>query len=207
MLKTCLVTLALIALGTLLSSSTSAEEKAAPLDQTMQTLGGEEVNLAEKYKDKVVLLVNVASKCGLTPQYEALQALHEQYADQGLAIVGVPCNQFGRQEPGTHAEIAEFCRANYGVEFDMLAKVDVNGEDACPLYRHLTSEETNGDYAGAISWNFEKFLFDHEGQVVARFSPRAEPDSEEVLAAIKQELVKKKDAEEATGDQTQRTDE
>ena len=160
-----------------------------PLDQTMKTLAGEEINLAEQYEDQVVLLVNVASQCGLTPQYEALQALHEKYSDQGLAIVGVPCNQFGQQEPGDAEEIAEFCQRNYGVEFDMLAKVDVNGEQACPLYKYLTSERTNGELAGEISWNFEKFLFDRRGEVVARFEPRVKPDSRQVVQAIKAELA------------------
>ena len=103
----------------------------------MQTLDGKKVNLAKKYKDKVVLLVNVASECGLTPQYEQLQALHAKYAEKGLAIVGVPCNQFGGQEPGTATEISQFCKENYGVEFDLMAKVDVNGPNAAPLYKYL----------------------------------------------------------------------
>ncbi|MEX0585944.1 MAG: glutathione peroxidase [Pirellulales bacterium] len=157
----------------------------------MQTLDGKKVNLAKKYQGKVVLLVNVASKCGNTPQYEPLEALHERYGEQGLAIVGVPCNQFGGQEPGTAEEIAAFCTANYGVTFDMLGKVDVNGEDACPLYKWLTSEETDPDYAGKITWNFEKFLFDRQGNVVARFKPKTQPDSPEVVKAIEAELAKK----------------
>jgi glutathione peroxidase len=162
-----------------------------PLDVKMETLDGKEVNLAKKYKGKVVLLVNVASKCGLTPQYKPLQALHAKYGKEGLAIVGVPCNQFGQQEPGTAKEISEFCKANYGVEFDMLAKVDVNGEKAVPLYKWLTSKETNPTYAGPIKWNFTKFLFDRDGQLVARFEPTVAPDSKEVVAAIEVELAKK----------------
>jgi glutathione peroxidase len=195
MLKSMLILSVVIVLGLAVSNANaaadaeSAETKATPLDQEMQTLAGEDVNPAEKYKDQVVLLVNVASKCGLTPQYEALQELHAKYAEQGLAIVGVPCNQFGGQEPGTAEQITEFCRANYGVEFDMLAKVDVNGDDACPLYKYLTSEETNGEMAGDISWNFEKFLFNRGGAVVARFSPRTKPDAREVVAAIEKELA------------------
>lgn len=161
-----------------------------PLDQTMKTLDGKEVNLAEKYNGKVVLLVNVASKCGLTPQYETLQALHKKYADQGLAIVGVPCNQFGGQEPGTAKEIEEFCQKNYGVEFDMLAKVDVNGDSAAPLYKHLTSEEENGELGGKITWNFEKFLFNRDGRLVARFTPRMKPNDPEVVTLIEAELAK-----------------
>jgi glutathione peroxidase len=164
---------------------------ATPLDQEMQTLDGKTINLADKYQGKVVLLVNVASKCGLTPQYEQLEALHEKYAEQGLAIVGVPCNQFKNQEPGSAEEIAQFCKTKYGVEFDLLAKVDVNGPQAAPLYKHLTSKEANPDFAGEITWNFEKFLFNRQGQLVARFEPRVRPDAKEVVQAIESELVKK----------------
>lgn len=169
----------------------SSGKAETPLDVTMKTLEGEEVNLAEKYNGKVVLLVNVASKCGLTPQYEQLQALHEKYKDSGLAIVGVPCNQFRNQEPGTAEEIREFCTQNYGVEFDLLAKVEVNGEGACELYKWLTSEENNPRFAGDIQWNFEKFLFNRDGQLVARFEPRTRPDDEKVLEKIEAELARK----------------
>lgn len=162
-----------------------------PLDVKMRTLDGKEVNLAKKYQGKVVLLVNVASKCGNTPQYRPLEALHEKYGKQGLAIVGVPCNQFGGQEPGSAEDIAQFCKANYGVKFDMMGKVDVNGDDACPLYKWLTSEETDPEHAGKITWNFEKFLINRDGQVVARFTPRTQPDSKEVVAVIEKELAKK----------------
>jgi glutathione peroxidase len=161
------------------------------LNEEMETLEGKKVNLAEKYKGKVVLLVNVASKCGYTKQYAPLEALHEKYADQGLAIVGVPCNQFGKQEPGSAKDIAEFCEKNYGVKFDMLSKVDVNGEDAAPLYKNLTSKESNPEFEGKIGWNFEKFLFNRDGQVVARYKSKVEPDSPELVAAIEKELAKK----------------
>jgi glutathione peroxidase len=170
--------------------SKSASE--SPLNVEMETLDGKKVNLAEKYKGKVVLLVNVASKCGNTPQYKPLEALFEKYGSQGLAIVGVPCNQFGKQEPGTAAEISEFCTKNYGVTFDMLSKVDVNGDDAAPLYKALTSKETDPDHAGKIPWNFEKFLFNRDGQVVARFAHKTQPDSPEVVKAIETELAKTK---------------
>lgn len=166
-------------------------EAIAPLNQEMETLDGKKVNLAKKYKGKVVLLVNVASKCGLTPQYEQLEALHEKYGKEGLAIVGVPCNQFGKQEPGTAHEITEFCTKNYGVKFDMLAKVDVNGNDAAPIYKFLTSKESNPEHAGKITWNFEKFLFNRDGKVVARFAPRTKPDAPEVVEAIEKELKAK----------------
>ena len=161
------------------------------LDQEMKTLEGKKINLADKYKGKVVLLVNVASKCGYTPQYNELQALHDKYAKKGLAVVGVPCNQFGNQEPGSAKEIAQFCEDRFGVEFDMLAKVDVNGAKAAPLYKNLTSEETDPKFAGDIKWNFEKFLFSRDGQVVARFPSKVKPDAPEVVEAIEAELANK----------------
>jgi glutathione peroxidase len=161
----------------------------SPLNQEMKTLDGKEVNPAEKYAGQVVLLVNVASKCGLTPQYEQLQALHKKYGDKGLAIVGVPCNQFNGQEPGSAEEIAAFCDKEYGVEFDLLEKVDVNGDDACPLYKQLTSKESNPDSPGPIQWNFEKFLFNRNGELVARFGPRVKPDAEEVVVAVEAQLA------------------
>ena len=173
-------------------SKTEQTAKTSPLDVEMETLDGKRVNLAEKYKGKVVLLVNVASKCGNTKQYKPLEALHEKYAKQGLAIVGVPCNQFGGQEPGSAKDIAEFCEANYGVKFDLMAKVDVNGDNAVPLYKTLTSKESDPKFAGKIPWNFEKFLFNRDGQVVARFNHRTSPDTPEVVAAIEKELGKKK---------------
>jgi glutathione peroxidase len=162
---------------------------ASPLNQSMMTLDGKAVNPAEKYAGKVVLLVNVASFCGNTPQYKPLEALHEKYADQGLAIVGVPCNQFGGQEPGSPKEIATFCSTKYGVEFDLMSKVDVNGENACPLYKWLTSAETNPKSPGPIQWNFEKFLFNRQGELVARFSPKTQPDAPEVVEAIEAQLT------------------
>ena len=159
------------------------------LDFEMNSLAGEPVNLGQYYGD-VVLMVNVASKCGLTPQYEQLQALHEKYADQGLSILGFPANNFGKQEPGTDKQIAEFCKENYGVQFDMFSKISVKGEDQCPLYAYLTGDQTNGEFAGEIKWNFTKFLISREGKVVARFEPRVKPDSKEVIEAIERELAK-----------------
>jgi glutathione peroxidase len=172
------------------AASDSKVAAKTPLNLEMNTLDGKKVNLAKKYKGKVVLLVNVASECGLTPQYEQLQALHEKYGEQGLAIVGVPCNQFGQQEPGTAAEISKFCTDKFGVEFDMMAKVDVNGPTATPLYKFLTSEELNPEHGGKITWNFEKFLFDRNGQLVTRFVPRTKPDAPEVVEVIEAELAK-----------------
>jgi glutathione peroxidase len=173
------------------AAPTQSKAETTPLDLEMKNIQGKEINLADKYKDKVVLLVNVASKCGYTKQYEQLQALHKKYAKQGLAVVGVPCNQFGGQEPGTEKEIVQFCKDRFGVEFDMMAKVDVNGPKAAPLYKYLTSKETDAKFAGDIKWNFEKFIFDRDGQVVARFPSKVKPDDEEVVEVVETELAKK----------------
>jgi glutathione peroxidase len=167
-----------------------AREMAKPLSSTMKSLDGKDVDL-KKYQGKVVLMVNVASKCGLTPQYQQLQALHERYAKEGLAILGFPCNQFLSQEPGTAAEIEEFCRVNYGVSFDIFAKVEVNGDGACDLYKNLTAIDTKPVGPGKIRWNFEKFIIGRNRQVVARFPPRKKPDDPEVLKVIEAELAKK----------------
>jgi glutathione peroxidase len=173
------------------ASAEAADDKEQPaaLNFTMKSITGQDVNLAD-YKGKVLLVVNVASKCGLTPQYEELEALHEKYNGKGLAVLGFPCNQFGKQEPGTDAEIAEFCAATYKVKFPMFSKVDVNGEKAAPLYKHLTSLDTKPKDKGDITWNFEKFLIGKNGEVVARFAPRTSPDSKEVLEVIEAELAK-----------------
>lgn len=170
------------------AAANGADNVPAALDFEMKTLSGQSVKLADKYQGKVVLLVNVASECGLTPQYEQLQELHKKYAAQGLSIVGVPANEFGKQEPGTNEEIATFCKSNYGVEFDMLSKVVVKGDDICPLYDYLTNKSK---FPGPIGWNFEKFLIGRNGDVVARFAPRVKPDAPEVVSAIEAELAKK----------------
>lgn len=162
----------------------------AVLNFTMTGLDGKQVDLA-KFQGKVVLIVNVASECGFTPQYKSLQALYAKYAKDGLVIIGVPCNQFGEQEPGTNHEIAEFCQKEYGVTFPMLAKVDVNGGNACPLYKFLTGKDTNPQFAGRITWNFEKFLIGRNGAVVARFAPDVDPESDAFQKAIAGELSKK----------------
>ena len=174
-----------------LAENKKEEKKVAPvLNYTMKSLEGKPVDLS-KYQGKAVLIVNVASACGLTPQYEDLEALHEKYASQGLAIVGFPANEFGKQEPGSNEEIAQFCQKNYGVKFDMFSKVVVKGEGQVPLYKFLTSKETNPEFAGDITWNFEKFLVSRDGKVVARFAPRVSPTDEKVVAAIEAELAKK----------------
>ncbi|HJL20251.1 MAG TPA: glutathione peroxidase [Sandaracinaceae bacterium LLY-WYZ-13_1] len=156
-------------------------------DFTMKTIDGDERSL-EDYAGKAVLVVNVASECGLTPQYEGLEKLHETYGDRGLAVLGFPCNQFGAQEPGTEAEIKEFCTSNYGVEFPMFAKIEVNGDGAHPLYQWLKAETIGPDDAGEIPWNFAKFLVGKDGRVLARFSPKAAPDDAQVVQAIEKAL-------------------
>lgn len=158
------------------------------LNFKMKGIDGKDVDLS-KYQGKVVMFVNTASKCGLTPQYEGLQALHDKYADKGLAIIGVPANEFGKQEPGTNKEIAEFCDSKYHVKFDMMAKSVVKGEGICPLYKFLTSKETDPKHAGEIQWNFTKFLIGRNGEIVARFEPKVKP--EEMAKAIEAELEKK----------------
>jgi glutathione peroxidase len=152
----------------------------------MKSIDGKDVKLAD-YKGKVLLIVNVASQCGLTPQYTQLQSLHEKYADKGLVVIGVPCNQFGGQEPGTEKDIKQFCSSKYSVTFPMMSKVDVNGAKQDALYTFLKSKSEKTD---DISWNFEKFIVGKDGKVAARFAPRVKPDAAEVLAAIEAELKK-----------------
>jgi glutathione peroxidase len=162
----------------------------AALNFKMKRLDGKEANLAD-YAGKAVLIVNVASECGYTPQYEGLQKLHEKYASQGLVVMGVPANEFGRQEPGTNDEIATFCKKNYGVTFDMYAKVVVKGAGQTPLYKHLTSKETNPKFAGDVKWNFEKFLIGRNGEIAGRFGSSVEPESKELTSAIETALAEK----------------
>ena len=156
-------------------------------DISLTTIDGQPSSLAD-YQGKVLLLVNVASKCGLTPQYTGLERLHEEYADRGFTVIGVPCNQFGGQEPGTEEQIEQFCRSTYGVEFPMFAKIDVNGEDAHPLYRRLTRFADADGEAGDVAWNFEKFVVDDSGEIVGRFRPRTEPDDDAIIDLIEEHL-------------------
>lgn len=153
-------------------------------DFSANTISGDEVNM-DDYKDHVVLVVNTASKCGLTPQFEGLQKLHEQYNDSGLRILGFPCNQFGSQDPGTHEEIADFCLKNYGVDFTMFEKIDVNGKDAHPIFNYL-KDELGGTLGKKIKWNFTKFLVGKDGQPIKRFAPTTKP--KEIEKHIKKAL-------------------
>ena len=187
-----LFTVTLLTLAVAMSSSAFAADNVH--DFKMKSLKGREVDLAG-YKGKVLLIVNTASECGLTPQYEQLQALHEKYKDQGLAVLGFPCNQFGKQEPGTAEEISEFCVENYGVEFAMFSKIEVNGKKQAALYKYLKSSaplEADGKKAAGetnnIRWNFEKFVVGKDGNVVGRFSPGTKPDANEVVKTIGEQL-------------------
>jgi glutathione peroxidase len=173
------------------SASVFAVEKGEAgevLSHKMTSLEGKEVDLS-KYQGQVVLIVNVASKCGYTPQYTGLQALHSEYGEQGLAVLGFPCNQFLGQEPGTSEDIAAFCEKEYGVEFDMFEKIEVKGKGASELYKQLTSKEVLGDDAGPVKWNFEKFLVGRDGKVIKRYRSGATPES--LAGAIEAELAKK----------------
>jgi glutathione peroxidase len=153
----------------------------------LQTLSGADAKLGD-YAPDAILVVNVASKCGLTPQYNGLERLQERFSGRGFSVVGFPCNQFGGQEPGSSEEIAEFCSATYGVTFPMFEKIEVNGEGRHPVYTELTALEDAAGEAGDIQWNFEKFLIGPDGQPIARFRPRTEPEDPEVLAAIEASL-------------------
>lgn len=149
----------------------------------MKDIDGKDVSLA-RYKGKTLLLVNVASRCGNTPQYKELEELFETYKDRGLMVLGFPANNFGWQEPGSNEEIKAFCTTNYNVHFDMFSKISVRGSDQHPLYRFLTSAETNPKFSGKVTWNFQKYLIDPSGNIVAKFSPRTNPMSEEVRKAV-----------------------
>lgn len=156
-------------------------------DTPINALDGGPADLA-RYRGRVLLVVNVASRCGLTPQYAGLEALYQEYAGRGLVVLGVPCNQFAGQEPGTAAEISDFCQVNYGVTFPLTEKVDVNGPDRHPLYAALVSTPDADGHTGDVRWNFEKFLVAPDGTVAARFAPTVTPDSADLRAAIEKVL-------------------
>jgi glutathione peroxidase len=157
-------------------------------DAKVDALDGSAASL-DDYQGKAVLIVNVASQCGLTPQYAGLQQLHEEYADKGFAVLGFPCNQFGAQEPGTPDEIAGFCETSYGVTFPLFEKIEVNGEGRHPLYAELTSHPDDEGEAGDIQWNFEKFLISRDGEVVRRFRPLTTPEDPSLVNAVEEQLA------------------
>jgi glutathione peroxidase len=181
--------ISMLVLALLAAPQTKTPEKpkvADVLNFTMNSLDGKPVSLA-KYQGNVVLMVNVASECGYTPQYEGLQALHKKYATRGLRVLGFPSNDFGGQEPGSNAEIQDFCKKNFGVEFDMFSKIKVLGSDKAPLYKTLTATPK---FSGDVSWNFEKFLVGRDGQVIGRYKSGVEPLSAELTRAIEAALGK-----------------
>jgi glutathione peroxidase len=176
--------------GEVIKDPTGAPGKSSPLDFKVNTIDGKEVNLAD-LKGKVVMIVNVASRCGNTKQYAPLQAMYEKYKEQGLVIVGFPANEFGKQEPGTDEQIKEFCTSKYNVSFPMMSKIVVKGEGIHPLYAYLTQKETAGEFAGDIQWNFQKFLVDRQGNLYARIAPGTSPDNAKVVAAVEKGLAQK----------------
>jgi glutathione peroxidase len=172
----------------LLAAASSQAGETSVYDFTMNSIDGQPVPFAN-FKGKVMLLVNVASRCGFTPQYSALEAIYEKYKSRGLVIAGVPANNFGEQEPGSNQEIKTFCSATYNVTFPMMSKVSVKGPDITPLYKFLTDKQANPKTGGAIEWNFTKFLIGPDGRVIARFDSAVKPDSPEVVSAIEKALA------------------
>ena len=162
----------------------------SPLDFTVQDINGKDTKLSQ-YKGKVVMIVNVASKCGYTPQYEQLEAVYKKYADKGFVILGFPANNFNQQEPGTNEEIQTFCKSKFGVTFPMMSKISVVGADKAPLYHYLTEKQTAGDFAGEIGWNFNKFIVDRNGNLIARYNSKVKPDDKTVTEEIEKALAAK----------------
>ena len=183
--KTLVTLIVALAVGALLSTTSQADQ-ASPLTGTVKKIDGTEVDLAS-YKGKVVLVVNVASRCGYTGQYAGLQKLYDSYKDKGLVVLGFPANEFGAQEPGTDAEIATFCSSKYGVTFDMFSKIVVKGPNKAPLYKALTEGATP---AGEVGWNFEKFLIGRDGQIIGRYKSGVGPDAAELTKAVETALAK-----------------
>lgn len=186
-----LIALSIFALGSLPAMTIAQESKKPTIyDFQLTTIDGKKVDMA-KYKGKVLLIVNVASECGYTDQYKAMQALHAKYAKEGLAILAFPCNDFGQQEPQNEAKIKEFAKKTYGVEFDLFSKVNIVGEKGTPLYKFLMSKDANPKHAGDVKWNFEKFIIGRDGTIVARFLSDVEPDAADLLDRLRKELNKK----------------
>jgi len=181
--------LSALAIVGMCSMAYSQDKAKNALDFKMKSIDGKDVNLSD-YKGKVVMFVNVASKCGYTPLYKALQENYDKYKEKGFVIIGVPANEFGKQEPGTDEDIAKFCTSKYNVTFPMLSKVVVNGKGIAPLYDYLTSKDSNPRFGGAVKWNFTRFLVNRQGEIVNRFEPAGKMDAKEI-AAIEAELDKK----------------
>lgn len=175
-----------------LGRGVAAETEGTPVSSiynlTVKTIEGKDLTLAA-YTGQVVMIVNVASKCGFTPQYTGLEALYQRYRDQGFVVLGFPSNDFLGQEPGTDAEIREFCTLRYQITFPMFSKISVKGKSAHPVYQYLTDKKTDPEFSGDISWNFNKFLLDRQGRIVARFGSRTTPESEEIKTAVEKALA------------------
>ncbi len=170
------------------SSKSNGSNKKSIYEYSATNIEGKDESLG-KYKGDVLLIVNTASQCGYTKQYEGLQAVYDKYKDKGFKVLGFPANNFGGQEPGTNEEIKDFCTTKFKVTFPMFAKISVKGEDSHPLYKFLTDKELNGEFGGDISWNFNKFLTNKKGEIVARFSSKDAPESEAVISAIEKYLA------------------
>src|SRR5215213_2323080 len=184
-----LVAVAAVCAGVCLYCTESASAKPPTVfDFKMKDIDGKDIKL-KKYKGNVLLVVNTASKCGYTPQYESLQTIYDKYSAQGFYVLGFPANNFGGQEPGTEAQIKEFCSSKYNVTFPMTSKISVKGDDQHALYKFLTHKDTNGDFAGDIEWNFAKFLVDRNGNVMARFASKTTPDDPKVTGAVEKALA------------------
>jgi glutathione peroxidase len=172
------------------AASSATTQQSSALDFKVKDIDGKEVNLAD-YKGKVVLIVNVASKCGFTPQYAGLEKLYEEKKDQGFVIIGFPANNFKSQEPGTDAQIKEFCTGKYNVTFPIMSKISVKGDDKAAIYKYLTEQPSAGDFAGDITWNFNKYLIDRNGQIMARFASPTKPSDPSLVAAVDKALAAK----------------
>ena len=176
--------------GGIVHEPTTGPATQSPLDFKVKDIDGKDVSLSQ-YRGKVIMMVNVASKCGFTKQYTALEELYKSHADQGFVIIGFPANNFGHQEPGTNTEIKEFCSSKFAVTFPMMAKISVKGEDKDPLYKYLTEEPTAGDFKGDIAWNFTKFIVDKNGNVIARFPSNTTPDDPELVGIVEKAIAAK----------------
>jgi glutathione peroxidase len=194
MILPCLMSLAatLLALSpwAMVSAQTNPKKPSSVLDFSMKDIEGKDIPLS-KFQGKVLLIVNTASQCGLTPQYKGLQEVYQKYKEQGFEVLAFPANEFGKQEPGTDNQIKEFCATNYKVSFPLFSKIVVKGKGIHPLYAFLTSESTDPKFAGPIGWNFAKFLVNRKGEVIARFEPSVRPESPEVTGAIEKALAEK----------------
>jgi glutathione peroxidase len=175
---------------TTMPTAGSTTRPASPLDFVVKDIDGKDVNLSA-YRGKVVMIVNVASKCGFTPQYTALEALFKKYADQGFVIIGFPADNFGHQEPGSDSEIKTFCTSKFDVTFPMMSKISVKGDDQAPLYKFLTEQATAGQFKGTIAWNFTKFIIDRNGNIIGRFASATTPNDPAVVTLVEKAIAAK----------------